>query len=89
MQKVNTYEEYQRREGIPVIRGFGVEDLRTVEVKPWARREGLGVFINLDGTGGTNDAYVCEIPPGKALAPQRQLYEEMIYVLDGNGSTQV
>jgi quercetin dioxygenase-like cupin family protein len=58
-------------------------------VKPWARRGGLGTFVNLDGTGGTNDAYVCEIPPGQALAPQRQLYEEMIYVLDGNGSTQV
>jgi quercetin dioxygenase-like cupin family protein len=89
MQKVNTYEAFQRQEGIPVVRGFGVEDLRTVDVKPWARKGGLGTYVNLDGTGGTNDAYVCEIPPGGALAPQRQLYEEMIYVLDGDGSTQV
>jgi quercetin dioxygenase-like cupin family protein len=89
MQKVNSYEAYQRREGIPSVGGFGVEDLRTVEVKPWARREALGTFINLEGTGGTNDAYVLEIPPGKATAPQQQLYEEMIYILDGNGSTQV
>src|SRR5688572_28446327 len=89
MQKINAYEAYQAREGIPSIRGFAVEDLHTVEVKPWARRNALGTFINLDGTGGVNDAYVLEIPPGGATEPQRQLYEEMVYVLDGNGSTQV
>ena len=87
--RVNTYAEYQRREGIPVVRGFAIEDLRTLELAPWARRGGRGTFVNLDGTGGTNDAYVCEIAPGGSLSPQRQLYEEMIYVLDGNGSTQV
>src|SRR5581483_2204236 len=32
---------------------------------------------------------VCEIGPGESLAPQRQLYEEMIYVLDGRGSTTI
>ena len=89
MEKINAYEQYQRNEGIPVVRGFAVEDLRTAEVKPWARRGVLGTFVNLDGTGGTNDAYVLEIPPGKATEPQRQLYEEMVYILDGNGSSQV
>jgi quercetin dioxygenase-like cupin family protein len=89
LERVNTYAEYQRREGIPVIRGFAVEDLKTVELMPWARKGGRGAFINLDGTGGSNDAYVCEIPPGGSLSPQRQLFEEMIYVLEGNGSTQV
>jgi oxalate decarboxylase/phosphoglucose isomerase-like protein (cupin superfamily) len=89
MQKVNAYEAFQQQEGIPVVRGFGVEDLRTIEVRPWARKGGLGTYINLDGTGGTNDAYVCEIPPGQATNPGRQLFEEMIYILEGNGSTQV
>jgi quercetin dioxygenase-like cupin family protein len=89
MEKVNTYEAFQRDEGIPVVRGFGVEDLRTIEVRPWARKGGLGTYINLDGTGGTNDAYICEIPPGQATNPGRQLFEEMVYVLEGNGSTQV
>jgi oxalate decarboxylase/phosphoglucose isomerase-like protein (cupin superfamily) len=89
IQKINTYHEYQRAEGIPVVRGFAVEDLHAVEVAPWPRKGGRGSFINLEGTGGINDAYVCEIPPGGSLNPQRQLFEEMIYVLDGNGSTAV
>jgi quercetin dioxygenase-like cupin family protein len=89
LEKVNAYLEFQRREGIPSIGGFAVEDLRAVEVAPWARKGGRGSYVNLDGTGGTNDAYVCDIPPGGSLNPQRQLFEEMVYILEGNGSTQV
>ena len=61
----------------------------TVELKPWARRGGKGVFINHEASRTSNDCYVCEIPPGSKLAPQRQLYEEMVLVLDGRGSTTV
>ena len=76
-----------RAEGLDIISSFYVPDLHTVELKPWARRGGRGVFLNHDASRTSNDCYVCEIPPGKELAPQRQLYEEMIYVLDGRGST--
>src|SRR5881409_2705308 len=60
-----------------------------VELKPWPRRGGAGVFINHDASRTSNDCYVCAIPPGGKLAPQRQLFEEMILVLDGRGSTSV
>ncbi|MGH3750968.1 MAG: cupin domain-containing protein, partial [Micromonosporaceae bacterium] len=66
-----------------------VPNLRTVELKPWARRGGSGVFINHDASRTSNDCYVCEIPPGGKLEPHRQLCEEMILVLDGQGSTVV
>jgi len=86
---LTAYQAWQQAEGLPVIRGFYVEDLRTVEVAPWPRKDGKGVFIDLEGTGGTNDAYVCEIAPGARLAPQRHMYEEVIYVLKGRGATTV
>ena len=35
----------------------------------------------------SNDCYVCEIESGIKLNEQRQLYEEMIMILEGRGST--
>jgi gentisate 1,2-dioxygenase len=45
--------------------------------------------LNLIGTGEVNDAYVCEIPPGKALTPERSVFEELIYVVSGRGATSI
>ena len=50
---------------------------------------GKGVVINHEASRTSNDCYVCEITPGKALAPQHHLFEEMILVLSGRGSTTV
>ena len=50
---------------------------------------GLGVRLCLEGTGETNDAYICEIPPGKSLAPEKHMYEELIYVISGRGAATV
>lgn len=89
LHKVNAYTDFLNAEGVPVIRGFAIDDLKTVDVAPWARKGGNGAYINLEGTGGTNDAYITEIPPGGTLNPERHLFEEMVYVVDGNGSTAV
>ena len=83
------YDQWLEREGLPVYGGYFVEDLASVPVGPWQRRGGLGAYVVLEGTGGTNDCYVCEIPPGGSLQPQQQLYEEVIYVLGGRGATTV
>ena len=50
---------------------------------------GNAVFINHEASRTSNDCYVLEIPPGKSLAPARHLFEEMIFILDGRGSTTV
>ncbi|MEW2545287.1 ethanolamine ammonia lyase-activating protein [Streptomyces sp. NPDC047002] len=88
-EKDSPYTRWVADEGLDIIAAHYVPDLRTVELKPWARRGGRGVFINHEATRTSNDCYVCEIPAGGKLAPQRQLFEEMILVLDGNGSTKV
>jgi len=87
--RVDTYQAWQQAQQIPINRGFFIEDLRKLEVAPWDYKGGLGAFINLEGAGGTNDGYVCEIPPGTKLKPQKHLYEEMVYILDGHGATSV
>ena len=88
-EKETPYTRWVRDEGLDIISSFHVPNLHTAELKPWPRRGGRGVYLNHDASRTSNDCYVCEIPPGKSLAPQRQLFEEMILVLDGRGSTSV
>jgi oxalate decarboxylase/phosphoglucose isomerase-like protein (cupin superfamily) len=88
-EKETPYTRWVAKEGLDIISALYVRNLHTVELKPWARRGGRGVFINHDASRTSNDCYVCEILPGGKLAPQRQLFEEMILVLDGRGSTSV
>lgn len=88
-EKETPYTRWVRDEGLEIFDAMYVPNLHEVELKPWARRGGRGVYLNHDASRTSNDSYVCEIPPGQSLTPQRQLYEEMIYVLDGRGSTSV
>ena len=81
------YQKWIESQGIPVIRDFYIEDLRKVDLAPWAWKGGRGAYLNLIGTGDINDAYLCEIPPGGSLKPQRLLFEEAVFVVEGHGST--
>jgi len=87
--KPTSYAKWVQEEGIPIIRGFYIADLKDVEVAPWKRKGGEGTYINLEGTGGTNDAYVVEIAPGGNLNPEKCLFEELVYVLSGRGATTI
>ncbi|MDE3078203.1 MAG: cupin domain-containing protein, partial [Chloroflexota bacterium] len=89
LETIDHYQAWQQREGAPVVTGFYIEDLGTIELGLWERKGGRGAFVNLEGTGGVNDAQVVEIAPGGKSAPERHLYEEMVYVLSGRGATTV
>jgi mannose-6-phosphate isomerase-like protein (cupin superfamily) len=84
--KETSYDKWVKTEGIEVIKGYAVDDLMKLPLKPWERKGGLGAFLNLD-SGQTDDAYICEIPPGGSLKPQKHLFEELIYILSGRGTT--
>src|SRR3981081_2137140 len=68
-EKDSPYTRWVRDEGLDIIGAHYVPNLHTVELKPWARKNGKGVFINHEASRTSNDCYVCEIPPGEALAP--------------------
>jgi oxalate decarboxylase/phosphoglucose isomerase-like protein (cupin superfamily) len=88
-EKDSPYVRWVAEQGLDIISAHYVRNLRHVELKPWARRGGKGVFINHEASRTSNDCYVCEIGPGQKLEPQRQLYEEMVLILNGRGSTTV
>ncbi len=83
------YRRWIRTEGLDVVSAHYIANLRTVDLKPWPRREAKGLYINHEASRTSNDCYVCEISAGAKLAPQRQLFEEMVLILDGRGSTAV
>ncbi|MFC2060140.1 ethanolamine ammonia lyase-activating protein, partial [Chloroflexota bacterium] len=83
------YESWMDEQGIPIVTGYAVDDLREVPVGKWPRRGGSGAFINLIGNENSAGSYVGEIPPGGSLEPTKHLYEEMVVVLNGRGATSV
>jgi oxalate decarboxylase/phosphoglucose isomerase-like protein (cupin superfamily) len=84
-----TYFQWMKRQGIPIVEGYGLEDVRNVALAPWARTGGKAAFVNLYGMEGVTGMYVGEIPAGGALEPEKHLYEEVICVLEGQGATEV
>jgi oxalate decarboxylase/phosphoglucose isomerase-like protein (cupin superfamily) len=88
-EKDTPYMKWVRGQGLDIISAHYVPDLKVVDLKPWAERGGKGVFINHEASRTSNDCYVCEIPNGGKLAPRRQLFDEMVLILSGRGSTKV
>jgi oxalate decarboxylase/phosphoglucose isomerase-like protein (cupin superfamily) len=88
-ERIDTYKEWQAAQKIPVVRGFFVEDINKVELAPWDLKGVPCSFVVLDGSGGVNDGYICEIPPQGKTKPLKHLYEEMVYVSKGYGATSV
>jgi hypothetical protein len=85
---IDPHRDFIESEGVPILEDFGL-DLLSVEVRPWARMGALGAYTLVKGRGDFLDTYVLEIPPGRETEPQRHLYEEVVYVLDGGGSTSI
>ncbi len=85
---IDPHLDFIRSEGIPVHEDFGL-DLLSLEVAPWPRLGAAGAYALVKGRGDFLDMYVLELPPGGETQPQRHLFEEVVYVLRGTGSTTV
>lgn len=83
------HQKWMEGEGIPIVRGLSVSNLRQIAVTPWDRMGALGSFVKLDGSETVNDAHVVEIPPGASTKPQKHLFEELVYILAGRGAATV
>ena len=85
---VDPYLEWVNAEGIPVVEDVGI-DLFEVPVKPWNRFGCDGAAVHLKGRGDFSSMFLLEITKGGSTAVQQHLFEKVIYVLEGHGSTQV
>jgi oxalate decarboxylase/phosphoglucose isomerase-like protein (cupin superfamily) len=85
---LDPYATWAAGEGVPVVEDFGV-DLLAVPTGPWARFGVEGAIVNLKGRGDFVSIFVLDLAGGAASEPQQHLFEEVVYVLSGHGSTTV
>jgi mannose-6-phosphate isomerase-like protein (cupin superfamily) len=83
------YDQWVETQGVPVVRGFHVEDLTKVDTAEWRGRGAAGAIIQLDGADDTNGSYVLKVDRGEATAWSRHVYEELFYVVAGGGSVEL
>ncbi|HEV8341982.1 MAG TPA: cupin domain-containing protein [Candidatus Binatia bacterium] len=87
--KLFTYDYWMESIGIPIHRGYYVEDLRNLELGWWEERQCMSAFIQLAGQEGVSSARVTEIAPGQTLPPLKFALDEVVYVAQGRGLTTI
>jgi quercetin dioxygenase-like cupin family protein len=85
---VDAYLDWVEAEGLRVFEDYAV-DLFAVETAMWPRYGVKAAAAHLKGRGDFANMFVFDIPPAGATTPQRHLYEDVVYVLEGTGSTQI
>jgi quercetin dioxygenase-like cupin family protein len=85
---VDSYEAWCTGEGVPIVESPWV-DLLTTETSYWQRADANAAFIHLEGRGDYTNIVLLEIEPAAESCWQRHLYDEVVYVIAGTGSTHV
>src|SRR6266508_1600657 len=81
------YEGWARRQGVPVYEGYGLTDLNEPDFGYWERIGAEAYFSLMRGMEGITGMYVARLPAGGQTRRERHLYEKVIYVLAGSGTT--
>jgi len=82
-----TYDHWMESTGLPVHKGFFVDDLRSVPLGWWEERQSRSAFIQLMGQEGVSSTRVSEIPPKETTKPLKFALDEVVYVASGQGMT--
>jgi len=83
------YERWIEKEGVPIVEGFGVTDVRKINLGAWKRLGCEGAYLQFRGLEGITGVYIGKIAPGAALEPERHLYEKVIYIIQGEGVAEI
>ena len=83
------YDLFMEAQGFEIHRDIGVRRIQDLPLKPVKRLGGNGVAIQLLGTEHLWGMYVIEVPAGGALHPEKHMYDKIVYVAEGRGSTEV
>ncbi len=88
LQPPLTYDRFMEAEGGPVIRAMSV-DLRAVPLQPWRRLAASGAYVQMFGTEGGLGCALLEIAASGDTRAEKHLFEEIVLVLEGRGTTEL
>jgi len=86
-KSLSAYEQWIQSTGVPIHRGFFIDDVRTVELGWWDERQCNAAFLVLSGQEGVTEGRVTEIAPGATVPPVKFGLDEVAYVAEGRGLT--
>jgi len=84
----SSYQDFVRKEGLPLYEGSALEDLSALPLADWERRGGKAAYTRL-GNQETYNLQIIEIPPRGQLEPEHHMYEAVMYVMKGRGATSI
>ncbi|MEE2956369.1 MAG: hypothetical protein VX780_09585 [Pseudomonadota bacterium] len=84
----DNFLDWCEKEPVPVHEGFGL-DLMSIEVSQWDRFGMNGAVCLLKGRDDFNSIFCFELPPSQKSNQIQHIYEEVVYILDGYGSTTI
>ena len=85
---IDPYLDWADAQPVPIVEGYSV-DLLDVETKPWPRYGMEGAIVHLKARADFTTLFLHKLPPGATSAPVRHMYEQLVYVLEGQGSTKI
>src|SRR5688572_18014465 len=88
LDKYSPYKKWIESEGVPIIAGAFVKDVRTEKLPYWKRKACQGAICTCSDHM-VADPYIAEIAPGKSVTLQRQLSEGIITVAGARGVASV
>ncbi|MBM2810272.1 MAG: Gentisate 1,2-dioxygenase [Chloroflexi bacterium] len=81
------YEKFIKREGVPITKAYGITDLGEIDYAYWDRIGADAGFVMLHGMEGMTGGYVVRMPAGASTKTDQHLFESIVYILQGRGST--
>jgi hypothetical protein len=87
--RASAYIDWVKSTELPVYTGYFVEDIRTIELKPWEERGLDAAILQMAGQEGVSEVRVSELPPAQSSRPFRWGLDEIVYVAEGRGLTSV
>lgn len=85
---IDPYLDWADAQPVPIVEGYSV-DLLDVETKPWPRFGMEGAIVHLKARADFTTLFLHKLQPGASSAPLRHMYEQLVYVLEGHGSTKI